>query len=45
MWTYTKSKIWITTCLVTGLLLVLPGCELLDQAPADTLTREEFFET
>jgi hypothetical protein len=45
MWNYTLNKCWVTASLVTGLLLVLPGCELLDQAPADTLTRQEFFET
>ncbi|MGV3505212.1 MAG: RagB/SusD family nutrient uptake outer membrane protein [Adhaeribacter sp.] len=45
MWNYQISKIWRTACLLSGLLLALPACELLDQAPADTLTREEFFET
>lgn len=39
------KKMWITGSLAAGLLLTLPACELLDQAPADTLTREEFFET
>lgn len=36
---------WITSFFLASILLVTHGCDLLDQAPQNTLTRDEFFET
>jgi len=41
---YNFSK-WIVSCFLAIVLTMTSGCDFLEQAPEDTLTRDEYFET